>query len=778
MEKKTEPMIVAHIMGKWLGGGVEAVVMNYYRHIDRNKIQFDFICDSDSTDIPYDEIKKLGGRVILVPPYQQIFKYIKELKKIFQENRYQIVHSHINTLSVFPLYAAKKSGIPVRIAHSHSTTNKREKKKNLMKQLLRVFSKVYATDYMCCSEHAGRWLFGDKEYDKGNVYLLNNAIDIEKFKYDEKLRRKKRKELEIDDDTLVIGHIGRFVEQKNHRFLIDIFNEIHQKNKNSILLLVGQGPLMKEIKDKVEKLNLSRCVKFLGQRNDVNQLYNAMDVFLFPSLYEGLGMVLIEAQVNGLPCLASSEVPQTAKITNIIDFIDLKEDRSIWVEKILNTHSSRRLDFFRRAVNSKYNIANEAVTLEKYYVNKKNLKKVAVITSGFLPVPATSGGAVENLIENILVKNEENKKMQLLIFSIYDQKAILKCQKYSYSKFQFIEVPLIIKILDSVTFFIAKNIVKKKNSQSYRYIFQRLHFLNQVSLCLKKNNYDKIILENHPSQYLALKWRKNYIKYRDKFYYHCHNEFPGTYGCKKIIKETKKFICVSEYISKELQKYLKLEKDKFYVLRNCIDTKIFQKKLNNKEEENLRKKYQILPTDKIILFAGRIVPEKGVKELIEAILKLNQKNYKLLVIGSALNSLSLTTNYQKEIEKLVEKMGNNVIFTGFIQYSEMYKYYSLADLAVLPSIWDDPAPLTIIESLVSGLPIITTNSGGIPEYARNDSAIILNKNSYLIEAIATNIAKLLGNSEKLREMSINAKEVSKNLTLENYYFNFYKLIEK
>ncbi len=370
MGKKTEPTIVAHIMGKWLGGGVEAVVMNYYRHIDRNKIQFDFICDSDSTDIPYDEIKKLGGRVILVPPYQQIFKYIKELKKVFQENRYQIVHSHINTLSVFPLYAAKKSGIPVRIAHSHSTTNKREKKKNLMKQLLRVFSKVYATDYMCCSEHAGRWLFGDKEYDKGNVYLLNNAIDIEKFKYDEKLRRKKRKELEIDDDTLVIGHIGRFVEQKNHRFLIDIFNEIHQKNKNSILLLVGQGPLMKEIKEKIEKLNLSRCVKFLGQRNDVNQLYNAMDVFLFPSLYEGLGMVLIEAQVNGLPCLASSEVPQTAKITNIIDFIDLKEDRSIWVEKILNTHSSKRSSFFQKTINSKYNIANETITLKEKYLSK------------------------------------------------------------------------------------------------------------------------------------------------------------------------------------------------------------------------------------------------------------------------------------------------------------------------------------------------------------------------------------------------------------------------
>ena len=177
---------IAQVIGKWLGGGVEAVVMNYYRHIDRNKIQFDFICDSDSTNIPYEEIEKLGGKVILVPPYQKVFAYHKELKKIFKENNYKIVHSHINTLSVFPLYAAKCAGVPIRIAHSHSTTNKKEWKKNFIKQILRPFSKIFATHYFACSEYAGRWLFGNKEYDKGKVFLLNNAIDVNRFKYDEK----------------------------------------------------------------------------------------------------------------------------------------------------------------------------------------------------------------------------------------------------------------------------------------------------------------------------------------------------------------------------------------------------------------------------------------------------------------------------------------------------------------------------------------------------------------------------------------------------------------
>ena len=275
-----EPVRVAQIMGKWVGGGVESVVMNYYRYIDRTKIQFDFICDDDSTNIPYEEIEKLGGKVILIPPYQKVFKYHNKLKKILKEGPYKIVHSHINTLSVFSLFAAKCAGVPVRIAHSHSTTNKKEKKKNLLKQLLRPFSELFATDYMCCSELAGRWLFGDKEYDKGNVYLLNNAIDLDKFKYNETLRKKKRKELGIKDDTLVIGHIGRFVAQKNHDYLIDIFNEIHKKNNNSVLLLAGQGPLMEEIKNKVNDLNLDDNVKFLGQRNDANELYRILHKML------------------------------------------------------------------------------------------------------------------------------------------------------------------------------------------------------------------------------------------------------------------------------------------------------------------------------------------------------------------------------------------------------------------------------------------------------------------------------------------------------------------
>lgn len=364
-----EPLRVAQIIGKWVGGGVEAVVMNYYRHIDRTKLQFDFICDDDSTNIPYEEIEKLGGKVILIPPYQKVFKYHKELKRLLKEGNYKIVHSHINTLSVFSLFAAKAAGVPVRIAHSHSTTNKKEKKKNLLKQILRPFSKLFATDYMCCSELAGRWLFGNKEYDKGNVYLLNNAIDLDKFKYDEKIRKEKRKELNISDDTLVIGHVGRFVQSKNHRFLIDVFNEVNKQNENSILLLVGQGPLMEEIKKKVKLLGIEDSVIFLGQRNDINTLYQVMDLLLFPSLYEGLGMVLVEAQVSGLSCITSTEVPTIVDVTANLEFIDLNANLSIWVSKCLNCCQQRR-DNRKIVANYGYDITKETKILEKYYLKK------------------------------------------------------------------------------------------------------------------------------------------------------------------------------------------------------------------------------------------------------------------------------------------------------------------------------------------------------------------------------------------------------------------------
>lgn len=372
-----QPIRVAHIVGKWLGGGVESMLMNYYKYIDKNNIQFDFICDNDSTNIPYEEIEKMGGRVILIPPYQKVFKYHKELKRVLSSENYKIVHSHINTLSVFSLYAAKCAGVPVRIAHSHSTiiNNNREFKRNVIKNILKYFSKLFATEYFACSDMAAISQFGKKTFNSGKVIVINNAIDIERFKYDESIRMAKRKELNINNNTLVIGHIGRFVETKNHSFLIQIFDEIHKNNQDSKLLLAGQGPLENEIKSKVIEMGLDDAVIFLGQRDDVNELYQVFDIFLLPSLYEGLPVVGVEAQASGLLCFFTNNMTKNAKVIESTEFMSITDSAQTWALKILDAYPFfKRKDTSEQISDCNLNISVESKKLEKIYIDFYNYK--------------------------------------------------------------------------------------------------------------------------------------------------------------------------------------------------------------------------------------------------------------------------------------------------------------------------------------------------------------------------------------------------------------------
>lgn len=291
--------------------------------------------------------------MILCPPYQKLAKYLRFLKQLFREKKYRIVHSNINTLSVFPLYAAKKAGVPVRIAHSHSTSNPCEWKKNLIKNALRPFSKVWATDYFACSELAGRYLFGNKAFDKGEVKIIHNAIDVEKFKFDPEARKKLRKEISIADDDFVIGHIGRFVQTKNHSFLVSMFAKLKKEKNNAKLVLVGQGPLINKIRQQADELGLAKDVLFLGQRNDVEKLYSVFDVFCLPSLYEGFGMVLVEAQSNGLAAIVSKNVPAEADFGNMHYFSNYKQ---------LLEHGRHLV-----SIGSIYDINSEALKIQNLY---------------------------------------------------------------------------------------------------------------------------------------------------------------------------------------------------------------------------------------------------------------------------------------------------------------------------------------------------------------------------------------------------------------------------
>lgn len=361
-----KPIRIAQIIGKWVGGGVESVIMNYYRNIDRNKIQFDFIIDEDSTiDPPIKEIEEMGGQVIFCPPYQKTIKYEKFLIDLFKKNKYKIVHSNINALSIFPLKAAMKAGVKIRIAHSHSTSNRKEWKKTLLKSFLKLFSKKYANVLCACSEFAGKWLFGTNTLKKGKVIIINNGIDIKLYKFNKNIRNDIRNSIGLSENDKVIGHIGRFVKQKNHDFIIEIFKKLYEKDNNYKLMLIGTGTLIKNIKEKVNLLGLSKAVYFLGQKENANRYYNAMDLFLFPSLYEGLGMSLIEAQVNKLRCIASSEVPQKARISNGISFLKLNLSQEEWIKEIeisLNRKDIKLNDKIRD-----YDIEIQAKKLNYYY---------------------------------------------------------------------------------------------------------------------------------------------------------------------------------------------------------------------------------------------------------------------------------------------------------------------------------------------------------------------------------------------------------------------------
>ena len=365
------PIRVAQIIGKFSAGSVEAVLFNYYRFIDKSKIQFDFFYDADSTVAPPQSLLDMGARFYCIPPYQHLPAYLKALYQHFWNNRYLIVHSNMNTLALFSLFAAWYAGVPVRIVHNHSTAGKGETKKNILKYILRPFAGLFATDRCACSRYAGAWMFGKKAVVSGKVMILNNAIDCAKFRYDAVIRQKMRQQLGVQG-RFVVGHVGRFCYQKNHAFLIDLFAQVHRQEPAAVLLLVGSGELMDEVRAKVHAKNLDDAVLFLGVRQDVSQLYQAMDCFVLPSRYEGLGMVGIEAQAAGLPCVFSDEVPREAALTGNVRYLSLSAPVTAWAAAVLEARNFARKDMLESVRAAGFDIKQEAEKLEQFYHARLN----------------------------------------------------------------------------------------------------------------------------------------------------------------------------------------------------------------------------------------------------------------------------------------------------------------------------------------------------------------------------------------------------------------------
>ena len=252
---------VAVIMGKMHSGGKKNLVMEYYRNIDKSKVQFDFFCDTDSNAIPQEEIEKLGGRVYRVAPYQNIFKNMSQMKAICKKNKYKIMHSYNGTMNLFSMFVGWQCGIPIRISESISMAHSADKK-TILKNILKPFSKMFATNFMANGEACGRWQFGDKLFDEGKVRVFKTVINTDVNKYDESLRNATRKEYGIEEN-IVIGHIGRLTEQKNTLFIIDIFNALVKKEPKAKLLVIGDGNLREAMLAKIDEYGIKNSVLYL-----------------------------------------------------------------------------------------------------------------------------------------------------------------------------------------------------------------------------------------------------------------------------------------------------------------------------------------------------------------------------------------------------------------------------------------------------------------------------------------------------------------------------------
>ena len=369
--KEDGPIKVLQILpGGHVCGGIENFVMNYYRNIDKTKVQFDFLVHYNEKGYYDDEIKKLGGHIYYtnVRCDKKIFKYFRYLNSFFKEHKeYKIIHGHMPGLAPIYFFVAKLRGVKCRISHSHVTNTERTLKGRILKIVIKNI-RFFSNKYFACSIAAGKFMYG-----KRNFTVINNAIDVNKFKFNSQKRDELRKEYKVDD-KFVIGCVGRFNQQKNHKFLIEIFNSVLKIKNNATLLLIGEGELEEQIKLQAKELGILDKIQFLGIKSDIYNYYNMFDVFVLPSNFEGLGIVLIESQVNGIKTITSDVVPREACVSDLIDFIPLTTSPEEWAKIIVKNVD--RKDRIKEIEKVGYSLKIEAVKLQNRYLDMyKELEK-------------------------------------------------------------------------------------------------------------------------------------------------------------------------------------------------------------------------------------------------------------------------------------------------------------------------------------------------------------------------------------------------------------------
>lgn len=366
------PVRVLQVVGRMDRGGAETMLMNLYRFIDRSKVQFDFLVHTNE-QCDYDgEIRKLGGNIYHMPRYagKNHLLYIKRWQDFLKSHpELKIIHGHMRSTAAIYLRIAKRYGL-FTIAHSHSTASRGNKIEQLIKNIMQIPIRFSADFFLACSEEAGKWLFGEKTTKKDNYKVLRNAIDVKKYRFDEGKRDEIRKILGIED-SFVVGHVGSFTSPKNHRFLLNVFHEMQRQAQNSVLLLVGDGPLRAEIEKQISGLGLQRKVILTGKIPNVNDYLQAMDVFVFPSTFEGIPLAMVEAQAAGLPCIISDRISPEVLITDSIKSLPLHQNFEVWAQEILEFKNGyQRRDTTDEIYKAGYDVESNARWLERFYIER------------------------------------------------------------------------------------------------------------------------------------------------------------------------------------------------------------------------------------------------------------------------------------------------------------------------------------------------------------------------------------------------------------------------
>ncbi|MBO5468873.1 MAG: glycosyltransferase family 4 protein [Lachnospiraceae bacterium] len=388
-----------------------------------------------------------------------------------------------------------------------------------------------------------------------------------------------------------------------------------------------------------------------------------------------------------------------------------------------------------------------------------------------LPVPAVHGGAVSTLIEYLIKENEFEKKMKLTILSIYDVDAQKKSEEYPYTKFEFIHPIEALNQCDVVIDSVLAFGKKEKNRHQY---LRKQHSLKCISRYMKNHDFDKVVFQNSGYLLNVLKDHAIAEKYKGKLYYHLHNDIPDNISVDAVGQC--KLLLISEYLKKHINEVCGRDMDnQCMIVKNGFNCAHFAQELQEREKLALRQTLGIAPEKKIVMFAGRIVAAKGIVELTQAIKKLGRDDVVLMVVGAHNFGTGQTSNFQEEMKLHFKALGEKVCFTGYVPYDEIWKYYRLADVAVLPSIWEEPAGLTMIEACAAGVPLITTRSGGIPEYVKSDDSILLARNENIIDNMKKAINEVLNNPVLWKEKAKEAqKYVSENFETAKFYNDFYE----